>query len=135
MRVAIDTNVFISSFLGTGSPRKIIDFWKEGKITICISKQIIDEYVEVFEKLGLRGEREVEEILQLFACSFNSLFAGKTPKLEVVEDDPDNDKFFECAVALKAKFIVSGNKTVLELEEYLGIKVVSPNLFLDKTQL
>jgi len=135
MRVVIDTNVFISSFFGTGSPRKIIDFWKEGKITICLSKQIIDEYVEVFEKLGLRGEREVGEILQLFARGFNSLFAGKTPKLEIVEDDPDDDKFFECAVALKAKFIISGDKTVLELEEYVGIKVVSPKQFLDKTQL
>lgn len=135
MRVVIDTNVFISSFFGTGSPRKIIDFWKEGKITICLSKQIIDEYVEVLEKLGLRDEREVEEILQLFARGFNSLFAGKTPKLEVVEDDPDDDKFFECAVALKAKFIISGDKTVLELEEYIGIKVVSPKLFVDKTKL
>ena len=135
MRVVIDTNVFISSFFGTGSPRKIIDFWKEGKITICLSKQIIDEYVEVLEKLGLRSEREVEEILQLFARGFNSLFVGKTPKLEIVEDDPDDDKFFECAVALKAKFIISGDKTVLELEEYVGIKVVSPKLFVDKTQL
>lgn len=135
MRVVIDTNVFLSSFLGTGNPRKIIDFWKEGKITICLSKQIVDEYVEVLERLGLRGEREVEEILQLFARGFNSLFTGKTPHLEIVEDDPDDDKFFECAVALNAKFIVSGDKAVLEIKEYMGIKVVSPQQFVDKTKL
>jgi len=135
MRVVIDTNVFISSFFGTGSPRKIIDFWKEGRITICLSNQIIDEYVEVLEKLGLMGEREILEILQLFAHGFNSLFARKTPELEIVEDDPDDNKFFECAVAFTANFIVSGDKKILELEEYIGIKVVSPKQFVDKTQI
>ncbi|MFQ5707681.1 MAG: putative toxin-antitoxin system toxin component, PIN family [bacterium] len=45
--MVLDTNVFISSFIGTESPRKIIDFWKEGKITICLPKEILDEHVEV----------------------------------------------------------------------------------------
>lgn len=133
MRVVINTNVFISSFLGTGNPRKIIDFWREGKITICLSKEIVDEYVEVLEQLGLRDEREIEEILQLFARGFHSLFTGKTPELEIVKDDPDDDKFFECAVALNAKFIISGDKAVLAIEEYMRIKVVSPKKFVDKT--
>ena len=133
MRVVIDTNVFISSFLGTGNPRKIIDFWKEGKITICLSKEIVDEYVEVVEQLGLGGAREIEEILQLFARGFHSVFTGKTPELEIVKDDPDDDKFFECAVALNAKFIISGDKAVLAIEDYMRIKVVSPKQFADKT--
>jgi len=130
MRVVLDTNVFISSFLGTGSPRKIIDFWKEGKITVCLSKEIVDEYVEVLERLGLSGEKEVEEFLQLFARNFHSLFTAKTPNLEIVKNDPDDNKFFECAVALKAQFIISGDKAVLKIKNYMGIKVLSPKQFI-----
>ncbi|MCH7681065.1 putative toxin-antitoxin system toxin component, PIN family [candidate division KSB1 bacterium] len=130
MRVVLDTNVFISSFLGTGTPRKIIDFWKEGKITICLSKEIVDEYVEVLERLGLSGEKGVEEFLQLFARNFHSLFTAKTPNLEIVKNDPDDNKFFECAVALKAQFIISGDKAVLKIENYMGIKILSPKQFI-----
>ena len=119
----------MSSFLHSLEPEV------RGRITICLSNQIIDEYVEVLEKLGLMGEREILEILQLFAHGFNSLFARKTPELEIVEDDPDDNKFFECAVAFTANFIVSGDKKILELEEYIGIKVVSPKQFVDKTQI
>jgi len=130
MRVVLDTNVFISSFLGTGTPRKIIDFWKEGKITICLSKEIVDEYVEVLERLRLSGEKGVEEFLQLFARNFHSLFTAKTPNLEIVKNDPDDNKFFECAVALKAQFIISGDKAVLKIENYMGIKILSPKQFI-----
>ncbi|MFH1025416.1 MAG: PIN domain-containing protein, partial [Nitrospirota bacterium] len=35
MRVVIDTNVFVSSLFG-GNPRKVIDLWKEEKITLCL---------------------------------------------------------------------------------------------------
>ncbi|NIP61386.1 MAG: putative toxin-antitoxin system toxin component, PIN family [Nitrosopumilaceae archaeon] len=132
MRVVLDTNVFISSFLGTASPRKVIDLWKEGKITLCLSKEIVDEYVEVLERLGLSREKEVEEILQLFAHNFHSLFTAKTPNLVIVESDPDDNKFFECAVALKAQTIISGDKAVLKVKNYTGIKVLSPKQFLEK---
>ena len=130
MRVVLDTNVFMSSFLGTGTPRKIIDFWKEGKITICLSKEIVDEYVEVLERLGLSGEKGVEEFLQLFARNFHSLFTAKTPNLEIVKNDPDDNNFIECAVALKAQFIISGDKAVLKIENYMGIKILSPKQFI-----
>ena len=130
MRVVLDTNVFISSFLGTGTPRKIIDFWKEGKITICLSKEIVDEYIEVLERLGLSGEKGVEEFLQLFARNFHSLFTAKTPNLEIVKNDPDDNKFFECAVVLKAQFIIPGDKAVLKIKNYMGIKILSPKQFI-----
>ena len=132
MRTVLDTNVFISSFLGTGSPRKIIDLWKGGKIIVCLSKEILDEYTDVLSRLGLTGEKEVEEILHLFARNFHSLFSAKTPNLEIVENDPDDNKFFECAVALKAQCIVSGDKTVLSVKDYAGIKVPRPKQFIEK---
>jgi putative PIN family toxin of toxin-antitoxin system len=127
--VVIDTNIFVSSFFG-GNPRKIVDLWRRGKITLCLSKDILDEYVEVLQRIGLRDEDELEELLSLFAKGFNILFTTKTPKIGIVEDDPDDDKFIECAVALKAEFVVTGDKSLETIGEYMGIKILTPQLFL-----
>jgi putative PIN family toxin of toxin-antitoxin system len=129
IKIVLDTNVFVSSFFG-GNPRKIVDLWKTGEVTLCLSKPLIDEYVEVLRRLGLAEERELDELLGLFARGFHVLFAAKTPELHVVEEDPDDDKFIECAVALKAAFIVSGDKNLVAIREYLGIETVAPREFL-----
>ena len=130
IRVMVDTNVFISSFFG-GNPRKIIDLWKSGQITLCLSRPIIDEYVEVLRRMGLQNERELEELLSLFAHGFHVLFSAKTPNLKIIEKDPDDDKFIECAVALNSKFIISGDKALQDIKNYMGIKIQSPKQFLN----
>ena len=129
MKVVIDTNVFISSFFG-GNPRKIIDLWKKEKMTLCLSKDVLDEYMDVLQRVGLRDENEIEELLSLFAKGFNILFTTKTPKIRAVKDDPDDDKFIECAVALKAEVIITGDKAFKRMGEYMGMKILTPQQFL-----
>jgi len=106
MRVVVDTNVFVSSFFG-GNPKKVIDLWRNGEITLCLSKDIVDEYVEVMERLRL-PKKLTSEVLTLFASGFNLMFAGKTPTLN----------------------IVSGDKAVIGVRDYMGIKVENPQQFL-----
>jgi hypothetical protein len=129
MRVVIDSNVFISSFFG-GNPRKIIDLWKKERMTLCLSKDVLDEYIDVLQRVGLKDENEIEELLSLFAKGFNILFTTKTPKIRAVKDDPDDDKFIECAVALKAEVIITGDKALKAISEYMGIKILTPKQFL-----
>jgi len=130
IKVVVDTNVFVSSFFG-GNPLKIVDLWKSGQLTLCLSRPIIDEYIEVLQRLGLKNERELSELLSLFAHGFHVLFSAKTPELHLVEEDPDDDKFIECVVALKADFIISGDKALIAIQDYMGIRIVSPQEFLD----
>ena len=130
IRVVLDTNVFVSSFFG-GNPRKIIDLWKTGRIQICLSKAIVDEYVAVLQRMGLQDEEEMGELPDLFARGFHAVFTARTPQLHVIEKDPDDNKFIECAVALHAAAVVSGDKAVLELQDYMGIKIPTPAAFLD----
>ncbi|MCD6397423.1 MAG: PIN domain-containing protein, partial [Spirochaetaceae bacterium] len=58
LKVVIDTNIFVSSFFG-GVPREIINYWKVGKITLCLSQSIIEEYLEVLNRLGLKNKYEI----------------------------------------------------------------------------
>jgi putative PIN family toxin of toxin-antitoxin system len=125
----MDTNVFVSSFFG-GNPRKVIDLWKSDEVSLCLSKSIVDEYIEALRRLGLQNEKELDELLGLFAHGFHVVFTAKTPELHVVEKDPDDNKFIECAAALKADFIITGDKALLEIQDYMAIKIVSPKDFL-----
>jgi putative PIN family toxin of toxin-antitoxin system len=129
IKVVLDTNVFVSSFFG-GNPRKVVNLWKTGEVILCLSRPIIDEYIEVLRRLGLQDEKELGELLSLFARGFHAVFAVKTPELYVVEDDPDDNKFIECAVALKADFIISGDKALTAIQDYMGIRIVKPKEFI-----
>ena len=129
IRAVIDTNVFVSSFFG-GNPKKIIDLWKNEEILLCLSKDILDEYIDVLQRVGLKDENEIEELLSFFAKGFNILFTTNTPKINAVKDDPEDDKFIECAVALKADVIITGDKALRTMGEYMGIKILTPQEFL-----
>jgi putative PIN family toxin of toxin-antitoxin system len=129
IRVVIDTNVFVSSFFG-GNPKKIIDLWKNEEIVLCLSKDVLDEYIDVLQRVGLKDEDEIGELLSLFAKGFNILFTAKTPKIEAVKEDPEDDKFIECAVALKAEVVVTGDKALRTVGDYIGIKILTPQEFL-----
>ena len=126
----LDTNVFVSSFFG-GNPRDIVNLWKAGEITLCLSRAIVDEYIEALGRLGLQNERELGELLGLFARGFHVQFTAKTPVLHIVGEDPDDDKFIECAVALSAKVIISGDKALRAIQKYMDIQIVTPKEFLD----
>jgi predicted nucleic acid-binding protein len=46
-------------------------------------------------------------------------------------EDPDDDKFFACALASGSKVIISGDKHLLKASGFQGIQVVKPREFVD----
>ncbi len=131
MRVVIDTNVFVSSFINQkGAPRGVIDQWKTGTIILCVTEEILEEYIEVLARLGLVGEPELEELLGLFKRKEGIIFITSTKKLLVVKADPDDNKFIECAVSARASYIISGDKHLIGLKKYRNISILTPADFL-----
>lgn len=131
IRAVVDTNVFISSFFG-GNPRKIIDLWKQDRLQLCLSQAIVEEYVEVLLRLGLQDKTEIKELLSLFSKGGNTIFTSETKPVSLVLDDPDDNKFIECAIALDAEHVISGDKHLLRIRKYLRIKISSPLEFLNE---
>ncbi len=129
-RIVVDTNVFISSFFG-GKPKKIIDMWIDGQFTLCLSASIIEEYVLVLDRFLGKYDNEIDELLKIFSSGYNSIFVKNPKKLNIVKDDPDDNKFIECAVSLKAKYLISGDVHLKSIKSYLDIKILSPAEFLD----
>ncbi len=131
MKIVIDTNVFISSFLSPkGNPRKIVNLWKKGEVVLCLSVEILGEYIEVLSRFGLDNEPELREVLDLFRQHSYCELVVCDDRLNIIEADPDDDKFIECAVAAGAAYIVSGDKHLIKLRQYGGIPIISPAAFI-----
>ena len=131
MKAVIDTNIFISSFFG-GKPRQVIDLWKTGNLILCFSADILGEYMRVLHRMGLEPAEELAELLDLLATSPNVSFVRDPDPVRVVVEDPDDDKFIACALALKAGVIISGDKALLGISRYRGIPILSPAAFLKR---
>ena len=82
-------------------------------------------------RLGLAGEQELKELLDLFKKQVNILYKPISIKIEIIKDDPDDNKFIECAVTNNADYIISGDNHLLNLREYENIKILSPKEFLN----
>jgi len=133
VKIVIDTNVFVSSFLNPkGTPRLIIDLWKNGQVTLCLCAEILSEYLEVLSRFGLAGEPELRELLDLFKARQGIEFVVIDNDLHLIEADPADDKFLECALIARAACIVSGDKHLKGLQVYQGVAIISPSEFMTR---
>jgi hypothetical protein len=132
--VVLDTNVLISALLSAeGPPAQIIDLWEAGVFDVAVSDPLLDELKRV-----LRYKR-VRKYLEMTSVEIDSLIKQWSPtavyidsemRLDLVEDDPDDNRVLECAVAAEAEYIVSGDDHLLDLGEYRGIVVLPPAGFI-----
>ena len=53
-----------------------------------------------------------------------------TKRVQAVPNDPEDDKFIECAISCNADYIVSGDRHLLNLKEYAGIRILKASEFL-----
>lgn len=125
MRAVIDTNVFVSSFFG-GIPLKVIEYWFSGRLTLCVSKPILKEYFEVLSRFEFEDDSLLYRLKSAFERNFNLLFVNNPKEQPWIKEDPADNKFIACAIALKAEYIVSGDAHLKKLKNIGRIKIVSP---------
>jgi putative PIN family toxin of toxin-antitoxin system len=131
MRVILDTNVFISGIFFSGPPSQILKAWANQSFQIVLSQQILDEYQRVAEDLSSKFQTiDVFPIIELI--TIHGQFVD-TQRFNIpVCEDPDDNKFIECAVAGNCKIIISGDKHLLKLPGYHGITILNPRNFVEK---
>jgi hypothetical protein len=132
VKVVVDTNVLVSALLFGGIPAQLIPLWQRGKIKPLASKEIIDEYLRVFTypKFKLTEEDVNFLLYHEILPHFEVIDVESGPR--IIKRDPEDDKFIRCALAGKAKFIISGDQHLLSLKSCQKIKILSPADFLLK---
>ena|SRR5437899_1315446 len=136
IRAVLDANVLVSSILSrSGNPGKILQAWREDQFDLVTSRSIIDEVARVFQypRIAKRHGRTPSEIQGfLEELRGSAILVSGRITLSVLEADPSDDRYLECAVEGEAEFIVSGDRHLLDLEEYQGIEILSPRAFMQR---
>lgn len=133
MRVVLDTNIIVSSFLvALGAPARIVAAWRAARFQLVVSTALLAEYAEVlgYARIRRRHQMSTEQIaLEIDEMRRFALLVEPETVPAVISDDPDDDQVLACALAGEADYIVSGDSHLLNLRQYRGIRILSPAAF------
>ena len=134
--VVADTNIMVSALLWVGNESRIVELAEEGKIKLLTSVALLGELKKVllYERFGL-DEKIVDDNVK-YILTISKIVSPKL-ELSVIREDPADNRVLECAIEGKARYIVSGDKHLLRLKEFRGVKIVRSRKLLDilKAQL
>lgn len=127
MRVVLDTNVVASGFLWGGPPRQLLQDGREKRLKLFTSTALLLELTDIlgrakFTRKLTAAQLSVDQLVERYALLTTVVHpAVIAPTLL---DDPDDDQVLACALAAKADLIVSGDRHLLNLKEYRGVRIV-----------
>jgi putative PIN family toxin of toxin-antitoxin system len=129
--VTFDTNVYISALnFSRGKPRQLLQLAIDGVVHVAISDAIMQEVLRVMREKFHATPEDLQEAQAIIADCTERVVP--TEALDVVKDDPDDNRIVECAVASRSDCIVTGDNDLLRLGEYGGIKMIRVNDFLQR---
>jgi len=130
MRIVIDTNVVVSGVFFGGAPARVLESWRDGISHLVLSPEILVEYRRVGDELSAKYDGvSLAPFLNLVVTHADFVEAPALP--ERVCCDEDDDKFIACAVAGHCQLVISGDRDLLDVGEYAGVRILTPREFLD----
>lgn len=133
MRVVLDTNVVISATLiRGGNEDRILRACRRGAFELVLSPPILEEMARALSYDRLRRARwmtdeEALELLQALAEESILLPGGPAAK---ISRDPEDDKLVAAAVEAGAEYAVTGDRGLLDIGTYRGVRLIPPATFL-----
>ena len=129
LRLVVDTNVVVSAALREESlPRTVLLIAIAKPARLYVSQPILDEYSEVLARPAI-GVRRGHRLRLLQLIRNRSLLVAPYWRLEVT-NDPDDNKFVECADAARADYLITGNRKHFP-RFWKGTKIITPREFIE----
>jgi len=127
-KIVIDTNVLVSALIAKSFPSRIINELILGeKVSLCLSKDVWEEYVEVLNRERFLKYPSFKTNAEIVLSELENLAMQFQPDLKInkIKDEADN-KFLELAVFANAEFIITGNTLDFTFEQFKDIQIVTP---------
>ncbi len=128
-KIVLDTNVLISAFGWKGSPYHILLRCIAGDFRLHISPAILAEATRVlaYPKFGFI-QSQIDEFVALVV----EIAALVEPDftLNIVTPDPSDNRILECAMAANCRFVVTGDRHLLDIDVLSDIQILTPDAFL-----
>jgi putative PIN family toxin of toxin-antitoxin system len=136
IRSVLDANVFASALIHpAGTPGRILEeLFERRAFDLLISEPILDElrrilfYPRVRSRIRLADE-EVNRWLRLLPL--RAMMIELMPSKEMISSDPDDDVYLMTAREGLADFLVSGDRTLLDLRRFERVVILAPRDFLE----
>lgn len=104
MRIVLDTNVLLTSLHKESKYRPIFDALLQNKFKLIISNEIFHEYIEI---IGQKTNKEIAKNVGELLTNLNNVeLAPVYYHWLLIKEDPDDNKFIDCAIAGNVKFVV-----------------------------
>jgi len=131
VKVVCDTNVFVSAVYFGGTPGKVLDMWRDGKIELLLTADILAEYEEVIKRLQERYQSvDPDPVIHLVVR--RGTFVEPAVLDDIVCADRNDDQFVAAALGGGARMIVSGDAHLRAVSGYRGIEVLTPAQFVKR---
>jgi putative PIN family toxin of toxin-antitoxin system len=129
IRVTADSNIYISALHFGGPPDKFLDLARAGIIELTISDDILAEVTRVLrDKFG--WSQKALSMAQARITDF-TVRVAPAQKIDVVREDPADNRIIECAVEGKSEDLVTRDKHLLKLQSFGGAQMIKVADFLD----
>ncbi|HUI44252.1 MAG TPA: putative toxin-antitoxin system toxin component, PIN family [Terriglobia bacterium] len=130
LRVTADTNILVSGFnFLAGKPSQFLQLARSGAISLVVSQPIIEETTDVLARKFNWTAEDIEEARRWL----KDIARTVTPavRLDVIKEDPPDNRILECAVSAGSDYIVTGDNDLLRLGQYAGIRIMNVADFLE----
>ncbi|MCI4430573.1 MAG: putative toxin-antitoxin system toxin component, PIN family [Burkholderiales bacterium] len=122
----LDTNVVASALLWGGVPRMLLQAGREKRVELFTSAALLAELTDIlarrkFDKKIIASTLTVDQLVDRYAAL--AAMVRPTPTARIAPD-PDDDVVIGTALAAKADWIVTGDRPLLSVAEYQGVRIV-----------
>ena len=107
MRIVLDTNCLIQSIPKRSPFRAVWDSILSGENILCVSNDIIEEYMEILQKLT--DKRTAALVVKTIIENPFVEFITPYYQFHLIQADPDDNKFVDCAIAAVARYVVTND--------------------------
>lgn len=129
-RIFLDTNILVSATFWQGSSYRVIMEIAGGRLFGFTSPAVLEEYRKVLKRDFSMNEGEadsaIEKLLRMLAV------VSPPKKLDVVNEDPADNRILEGALEANAEIIVSYDAHLLKIGRYGAIEIIKPEELLER---
>lgn len=124
MRLVLDTNSLIQCVSRRSRYHGLWLSFVNGHNQLCVTTEILNEYIEILQRET--NETFASLVLEVILNNPNTQFIQTFYRFNLIAEDPDDNKFIDCAVAAQAKYIVTEDHhyNILQQVEFPKVDII-----------
>jgi putative PIN family toxin of toxin-antitoxin system len=126
MKILLDTNVLIAAFITHGVCNELLEHCLR-RHQIIISEFLLNEFQTHLVHKFHYNSREIREAVELLRVRITVVIP--VPLSDRICRDADDDQVLGTALAGQVDCLVTGDKDLLDIKQFLSIPIIKPSEF------